>query len=227
VGGGGGWPVRLTLEDKAGLVRAEWAGAPAGGLFPTQLWQAGDIIRDPWTLTLPPYVPPGEYRLRLRLGDGKALFLTTVPVEGRPRSFDVPALDLPLEAQFGPAIALLGLQAPLNQSAVALTPGQTLSLALVWRSLDLVDTDYTITVQLLDRQNQVRAQRDAAPLDGAAPTTSWAVGEVVLDEVMLQIPAEVGPEPHRLLVALYRPETGERLLLSDGRDHVEIPVVLP
>ncbi len=217
----------MTLEDETGLVRAEWAGAPAGGRFPTYLWQAGDIIRDPWTLTLPPYVPPGEYQLRLRLGEGEALLLTTVPVEGRLRSFDVPSLDLPLEAQFGPAITLLGLQAPLNQSAVAVRPGQTLSLALVWRSLDLIDTDYTITVQLLDGQNQVRAQRDAAPLDGAAPTTSWAVGEVVLDEVMLQPPAEVGPGPHRLLIALYHPETGERLLLSDGRDHVEIPVVLP
>ena len=227
------WPAHLTLEDQTGLARAEWAGRPVGGRFPTSLWQTGDVVRDPWTLTLPPYVPPGDYRLVLRLEDGEgaslaSVSLASVSVEGRPRSFAAPPLDLPLEAQFGSIIKLSGLQGPIAQSTLTVDPGQVLSLALIWQSTALTEADYTVTVQLLDGQNQVRAQQDSMPLNGAAPTTSWAIGEVVQDQISLSVPMEVGPGPHRLLIALYRPETGERLPLAGGSaDHIAIPVALP
>jgi hypothetical protein len=61
-------------------------------------------------------------------------------------------------------------------------------------------------------------------LNGAAPTTTWAEGEVLVDPISLDIPAGIGPGPHRLLVALYRPDSGQRLLLANGADHVEISV---
>jgi len=245
-------PVILTLSETTGLTQAEWSGNPGGGRFPTDQWQAGDIVRDPWTLTLPPYVPPGQYDLQVQLGAGEAFSLATVMVGGRPRTFEIPTLDWPLEAHFGPSITLLGLQADqvvisseasnlqgaveeaaptpgsglISGSGLIAQPGHPLQVTLVWHSPDLVAEDYTVTVQLLDGENQVRAQRDAVPLDGAAPTTSWARGEVISDQVNLDIPTETGPAPHRLLIALYRPETGQRLNLLTGADHVEIPVLL-
>jgi hypothetical protein len=97
-------------------------------------------------------------------------------------------------------------------------------MALIWQAETLPDVDYTTTIQLLDDQNQVLAQRDATPLDGAAPTTSWAVGEVVVDPATLTLPDNLGSGSLRLLIALYRPDSGERLLLIDGADHLTIPV---
>jgi hypothetical protein len=89
-----------------------------------------------------------------------------------------------------------------------------------------VDRDYVVTVQLLDGQQQVLAQRDNVPLAGAAPTTSWAAGEVLVDRISLDIPPDVGAGPHQLLIALYHLETGERLRLPNDADHLTIPVVI-
>ncbi|MCB0162890.1 MAG: hypothetical protein KDI79_01615, partial [Anaerolineae bacterium] len=80
--------------------------------------------------------------------------------------------------------------------------------------------------QLLDAEQQVIAQRDGMPLDGNAPTTTWATGEIVVDPITLDIPANIGREPHQLLLALYRVETGERLTLPNGDDHFTIPVTI-
>jgi hypothetical protein len=222
------YSVSLALKDEAGTVRADWTGLPAGGRFPTDYWQAGDVVRDPWTLTLSSNVPPGMYQLTLRLGAEETVPLLTVWVEGRPRSFEVPRVDLPLDAVFGDGIQLVGLQASVRQSSVVALRGQGLEIDLVWRATKSVAADYTVTVQLVDAQQQVQAQRDSMPLDGAAPTTSWVVGEVLPDRISLAIPWEPGPDPHHLLVALYLSNTGERLPVTGGpfagQDHVEIPI---
>ena len=151
--------------------------------------------------------------------------LLAVSVEGRPRLFDSPAVDIPLNVTFGESIELLGVQAPaINESTIGIAPGQPLEFELVWQATDLVEADYTVTVQLLDEQEQVHTQRDSMPLDGAAPSTSWAVDEIVPDTIRLDIPPKDDTSPYELLIALYRFDTGERLLLPNGADHLTIPV---
>jgi hypothetical protein len=225
------YPVTLALGDTNGDTRAEWTGLPTGGHFPTEQWQAGDIIRDAWRLTLPPHTPPGEYTLTAKLGHEARIDLLTVAATGRPRLFEPPQVGLELKAHFGESIDLLGLNAPgLESTALKIVSGRPLPLELIWQAAHLVGADYTLTVQLLDGQSQVIAQTDTIPLNGTAPTTSWAVGEVLIDRVTLDIPPETGSAPHQLLIALYRAETGERLLLPafadrpNGADHLTIPV---
>ena len=217
---------RLTLMDDTGIERAAWVAAPGREGFPTSAWQGGDIVRQPWSLTLPPTVPPGVYDLRVQLGESMPFSLAQVSVSGRPRSFDPPDIDQPLATQFGAGIRLMGLQVKTAGDTLIASPGQPLALGLIWQGDEVIEIDYTVTVQLLDSSNQVRAQRDFLPLDGAAPTTSWTPGEIVTDRIALNLPSDLGPSPHRLLIALYRPETGERLLLAEGGDHVELPVVV-
>jgi hypothetical protein len=220
------YPITLALVDAGWVVRAEWSGLPARGRFPTDQWQAGDLVRDPWRLSLPAYVPPGQYQLTARLGEIPAVPLLSLSVEGRPRLFEPPPLDIALNTHFGDSIELLGLrQIPGGAtSAVAIIPGQPLTLELAWYAQQLIETDYTLTIQLLDGQHRLQAQRDSMPLNGTAPTSSWAVGEVVLDPITLDIPAEITPGPYELLIAFYHFETGQRLPLPDGSDHLTIPV---
>ncbi|RMF01705.1 MAG: hypothetical protein D6768_10000, partial [Chloroflexi bacterium] len=218
-------PVTLQLvEQPGGVVRAGWSGTPAAGRFPTGQWQPGDVIRDPWQLELPAHVPPGSYRLTAQLGNSAAVEVAQVTVEGRPRQFDVPPLDVELGAQFGDSIRLPGLQT--GGGELVARPGHPLEFTLVWQASGLVDGDYTVTAQLLDGQGQVVAQQDGAPQDGAAPTGSWAAGEVVPDAVSLAVPDGVSPQDLTLLIALYHPETGERLRLPNGADHLQIPIRL-
>jgi hypothetical protein len=217
--------VFLTLTDTSGRSRAGWSGLPAAARYPTARWQAGDLIRDPWQLTLPPHVPPGDYRLTARLGDSAPVDLVDVTVAGRPRQFETPPLVLTLNTRFGDGIELLGLaEAPLSGSSLVVRPGQPLTLELVWQANDLIEANYTLTAQLLDAEQHVRAQQDRLPLDGAAPTSSWTTGEILIDSIRLDLPPDLGPGPHSLLIALYQAETGERLPLPNGADHLTIPM---
>jgi hypothetical protein len=222
------YPITLALVDPAGTVRADWSGLPAAGRYPTDQWQPGDLVRDPWSLTLPAHTPPGDYTLTARLSDLPPIELTQVAVEGRPRLFEAPPLALALNTRFGPSIELLGLRRlPGNaENAIALTPGRPLTLDPVWYTAELIDADYTLTFQLLDGNQQVRAQWDGTPLGGAAPTSTWAAGEVLPDTVTLDLPPDLGPGPHQLLIALYRFDTGERLPLPTGADHLKLPLEL-
>ncbi len=64
----------LRLYDVAGN---EWAAldtqAGSAGMYPTGLWQPGEIVPDNYRLTLPEGTPPGLYTLRVTLYDAATL----------------------------------------------------------------------------------------------------------------------------------------------------------
>jgi hypothetical protein len=73
-----------------------------------------------------------------------------------------------------------------------------------------------VFVHVVDASGRLVAQGDGPPLGGAYPTSLWEPGELVEDEYVL------GAASGRVLIGLYRPDTGERLRTGDGRDAIEI-----
>jgi hypothetical protein len=78
--------VFLHLVDSSGHIWAQRDGPPRGGDFPTDEWMSGDVIVDPYSMTMPGDAPPGRYsiimgmydpatgqRLRLVAADGTRL----------------------------------------------------------------------------------------------------------------------------------------------------------
>ncbi len=57
----------VHLSDAQGQVVAQRDAPPGGGLYPTSLWDAGEIIADPIVLLIPPEVEPGQYTLTVGL----------------------------------------------------------------------------------------------------------------------------------------------------------------
>jgi hypothetical protein len=79
-------------------------------------------------------------------------------------------------------------------------------------------------------EGEIASQHDGMPVGGLYPTTLWKAGEEVEDEHPLSLSTDLVPGDYRLLVGLYRPETGERLpvLGSDGQpvgDSAELATV--
>jgi hypothetical protein len=103
-----------------------------------------------------------------------------------------------------------------------LHPGDEVAVNLIWRALTPIDADYSVTVQLLSPQGQVYGQRDAFPLKGGAPTSSWTPGEVVDDAYRLALAPNVPAGEYQLIVAMYLPETGERLPARGDGDAVTL-----
>ncbi|MDE3091476.1 MAG: hypothetical protein KGJ80_19075, partial [Chloroflexota bacterium] len=59
------YTVFVHLLDAEGKVRAQVDAQPRGGAYPTSVWDAGETIRDEYTLSLPTDLPPGTYRVEV------------------------------------------------------------------------------------------------------------------------------------------------------------------
>ncbi len=57
------YTVFVQMLNDAGQVVAQVDLQPQAGAAPTVTWLPGEILTDPYTLALPPDLPPGEYRL--------------------------------------------------------------------------------------------------------------------------------------------------------------------
>jgi len=209
----------LTLVDDTAIpVQWEQLVTPS---YPTTQWQVGDQFRQVWPLTLPLYVPKGDYILQLTV-DGVQQEIGQIQVGGRDRIFIRPDIPDPLKATVGTSIELLGYQVPSQLQA-----GSQFPVTFYWQAKDILPEKYTVFAQLIDANNQVVAQHDGEPQGGTAPTDTWAVEEYVIDEHVLNIPETVSGE-YRLIVGMYRPDTGERLPIyaQDGETDALSLIVL-
>ena len=83
---------------------------------------------------------------------------------------------------------------------------------------------YTVFVHIVDGAGTILAQADHWP--GGLPTDILDDGQVVVDRVPISLPAGMGPGTYDVRVGLYAAESGVRLPLAGGADHVILPVQL-
>jgi hypothetical protein len=129
------------------------------------------------------------------------------------------ALIQPVEEDSAPIMILDYEVAPPTE----ITP--TLALTLTWQAQGPVVQDYTAFVHLLSGDDKI-AQRDTQPCGGNCPTSSWLPGEIVVDQIELDLPPDAPPAPYKLAVGLYLLETGERAAVV-GRDDGTVVIDVP
>jgi Dolichyl-phosphate-mannose-protein mannosyltransferase len=61
--------VNIRLLDAKGMEAAYWLGRPVRSGYPTNKWQAGQAVGDPWRLILPEDVPAGQYQVQIVIFD--------------------------------------------------------------------------------------------------------------------------------------------------------------
>ena len=231
------WSLFIHLTDAAGQGWAQIDGLPLRGLYPMHLWQPGIGYNDDWVLSLSDDMPPGHYRLeigfydlasgdRLPVGEGsgrlpgETLILDFVTVGG---GQEPPTAEVPLDAELGGAIRLLGVSPDL--AARAVRPDEKLSLTLHWQALAPTDEVYTLFVHVVGADGAVLTQYDSQPQQAFYPTAFWDPGERLQDEVLLQIPADAEPGVYQVVGGFYLLTTGERLPTS-GADALPEDAIL-
>jgi hypothetical protein len=90
-------------------------------------------------------------------------------------------------------------------------------LTLYWQALQSISQDYTVFVHLIDSSGHLAWQVDRYPVDGFRPTTSWEVGDIVVDRYAWRLPLELPPGEYRLITGLYDWQTGQRLPASGSQ----------
>lgn len=113
---------------------------------------------------------------------------------------------------------------PLDDGRVQALSGDTLQVSLRWQATSPPAGNYTVFLQLLDSNGQVKAQRDRQPGDGLFPTAGLQAGQVINDN--LALPLDVPPGHYRLITGLYRADQpGYPRLVGPGGDYVSLAEV--
>ncbi len=111
-------------------------------------------------------------------------------------------------------------------------PGDVATVTLYWSAQRPIGDEYSVSVQFVDSAQRKAAQHDAWPQNGAAPTSSWEPGAVIVDEHVLEVYGDALPGVYDLRVTVYRVADGEIIHLptvpEGGRmqsDHVNLTKV--
>jgi hypothetical protein len=194
--------------------------AIANDVHRSSRWRPGERLRGQFEIPIPASLPQGEYPVRISLappGGGRVpdepIPLGSVRVEGRTRHFQPPVLPHRVDLRLGDRVILLGY----DVADPTVRPGEPLHLTLYWQAEGPTDVPYAVFTHLLDTENRVVAQKDSAPQNGAAPTTSWLPGEVITDEYWIPVPSDLSPVPLQVEVGMYDPATGQRLPMYDSQ----------
>jgi hypothetical protein len=180
------------------------------------------------TITLPPTrgliwlaLPlPLEFegRATLTLGDQTLAEYEMILIE---RDYTPPPFTYTLNLIFPGVGNLIGLN--LDQTRVQ--RDQPLRLDLIWQATAQPQIDYYVFVQLLDENGRLIGQGgDTPPLQGSRPTSGWLPNEYLLDSHQVHLLDLEYKGKAFLIVGLYNPLNGQRVLLADGADYAKIPI---
>jgi hypothetical protein len=138
-----------------------------------------------------------------------------VPLGVRARRFDPPEMQVVVNAVLGEQIVLLG--ADLVQERTTLHLDLHWQAGEKWATEGVVPPDYLVFVHLFDPDSEtIVAQSDARPRRGTYPTSSWVAGEVVSEQILLDL-SKVPPGRYRLGVGMVDPKGIDRVPVVDAR----------
>lgn len=221
------YSVYIHLYDSDGNKVGQWDAFPGGGVYPTRLWQPGEIIVDNYQIPITPTtkrpsvgrVEAGLYRrssaknLVARDPQNRVITptLTRFKIDGR---WNVTIADADLGV-FGRRLKLAAFALLANDSP------STLRVGLWWQAIAPIKEDYVVFVHLLDSQGNIVAQKDDEPRQKTYPTSFWEVGEIVPDEYLINL-VDVAPGDYVLEVGVYSSGGGPRLTLESGADSIHL-----
>jgi hypothetical protein len=135
--------------------------------------------------------------------------------------FDAHGPERPLLASLGGVIALDGFDLTPGAKLMASSP---LTVTLYWRSVEPAGR-FQVFVHLLDTSGKIVAQHDSEPVGSLWPTHLWRSGDVVRDERVVALPADLASGQYTLQVGMYNAQTGTRLMAASGQDVVILGTV--
>ena len=205
------WRVSARFVDEPGRIWAASDGRPADGFAPTRLWHPGDIISERRDLRPIGGMPPGVYRLEIRVYnlDGHSLDV----IDARGAAIAPVYRSDPFSLGIGNAPAPPAPDAPraeLIEGKVGIADagvGTSIPIGLLWRIGEAPGRDLDIVVTIGSEELRIRA-------GGAFSASQWRPGEIVRDQVSFVVPPEMPGAEYDVAVRLEDPSTGGQLVTS-------------
>ncbi|NLF00124.1 MAG: hypothetical protein GX601_04015, partial [Anaerolineales bacterium] len=231
--------IRWQLLDATGAPAQEQTTTLAA--HPTSRWRTHDSYTVPYDLRVDPSLPATEYTLALNVlaSDGEPLWaidqvVKKIQVLPRERSFELPTrIAHPLDLTLGGVVHLRGFDLAVPDGSLqTLQPGDAISITLIWQGDGPTDLDYTVFAHLIGPDGNPYGQVDRFPANGAAPTSTWAPGQVVVDHLLLEVAAGAPQGAYQVVVGMYDALRGGRPPMVDGagqrlsNDQLALPTAL-
>jgi hypothetical protein len=220
-----------TFETLAGSTNYTPGDVTTETNMPTFHWDNSRYVRDEHDITIPDDAAALPYAVRVGLVDpdddgrrvsltgdaGDTLWLETINVQPRQAP---PALAQTMQATFvqgDDSLQLVGYELTGQDT-------EQLAFTLAWQRGSQLTHDYVVFTQLLDSNDRLVAGFDQPPLGGAYPTSTWPAGQPILERRTIPL-NDVPAGEYRLIAGLYRPDSGQRMLTTDGHDFVEVTTI--
>lgn len=190
---------------------------PAGDSYPFFAWQPGSFVIDQHQMQLPADLPPGEWQLQTfarfvgQAEPAQALFSPIlITVDSLELVLEPPVFEQQIDQTFENQLKLSGYTFDATGGA----------LEIIWQTVGKPAGDYVAFVQLLNADQTCCIWQADRPLISSnnRPTTRWLVGEYVVDRYQVENHQTGGG----LIVGVYRPENGIRLVTAQQADFVEL-----
>lgn len=207
----------LRAVNQHGEELFRFEGWPFGSA--TSSWKPGALWQDGHEFAITESATQGIYRIEASFYDpatlesvGESETIGWLVVEGE--------LSEPV-ARFGDVVQLVRVDAQDVAHA-----GETLTVTPHWRFMEAPEFVPSRFAHLVDASGNVVAQADRPLLADFAPPTEVMQGAPIVDTIDLPLPADLAPGEYTLLIGLYNPVDGARLLTAEGGDSVEVVVVI-
>jgi hypothetical protein len=120
---------------------------------------------------------------------------------------------VPMDTNLGGQILLKAYEIPLLQYKA----GEAVNLTFFWQAIAPPSEDYHVFIHLTTPQGGIVSQIDTPP-QGGGPSSSWSVGEMIIDQYQLPIPVTAVPGDYQIRIGFYNPNTKVPLpILEPGR----------
>jgi hypothetical protein len=202
-------------------------------LYPTSMWEVGEIVRDTRWVAVFPDAPERGYRLALgvhyhpnvQFADvetnyGARIRRDTIIVGQtwiKPDPFPPPPADAqPIDIAFKHSAGQIRLtHVEYDPPLDIVRPGDILNLQFFWHAETAIAEDYTLFVHLVNAAGETIAQVDTNFAETGFPTSTWYAGATISTTHQLAVPTDTSG-PLRLRIGLYFLPTLERLEVTDS-----------
>lgn len=209
------YDVNTTEQGAREALWATFAQHPRAWLIPIPALDAPvSRLVEPWLERFSPRLDAVFFRaVHIGLYESPERFLKTMS----PQAVDFAESGAPQER----LIQLEGFRFGKGDKASPTTsPGKKLMLTLVWKAHRSLDVDYTVFTHLIGPDGRMWGQWDNPPVRGTYPTSRWSVGERVFDQYAIPVNAQAPQGNYHVLVGLYEPTSGRRLVVLDASGQI-------
>jgi len=206
--------VHLLTPD--GVIVAQRDAYAGRGLMATSDLPAGRAWHNPIAVYLPPTLHTDvtldvrlgwfdlETGTRLVLPDGQEMLsLGQVII---PPKIGTEGIPNPIQVEYGFGARLVGY----DVSALAVAPGESFDLTLVWQAERPISHDYTLTVQVIEPHSAHKA----AANDLYHATSTWQVGDIITETLTLSVSSDAPSGQYELRVGWYTQDEAGQFIMQ-------------